>query len=278
MFEGRSLLIVTKHKKEGVLAPLFERAWGVSVFTVPDIDTDQLGTFSGEVEREDDPLTTLRKKCDWGVRVSGCDLVVASEGSFGPHPALFFVPAGDEMIMLQDRHNGLEIVARDLSTETNFDGCKIDSEPALLAFAEKVGFPEHAVILRPDKNRPDNIIKGIQQNEELLLHYRRLRNEHASVYVETDMRALYNPTRMKNIARVGQKLIEKVGVCCPQCNTPGFSVVEVTPGLPCLLCGQPTRSTLYQTLRCQRCTTEKIEHFPRGKKNEDPQFCDHCNP
>ena len=54
MFEGRKLLIATKHKKEIVIAPILEKELGVTCFVAPDLDTDELGTFTGEVERRDD--------------------------------------------------------------------------------------------------------------------------------------------------------------------------------------------------------------------------------
>lgn len=44
-FSGRRLLIVTKHQKEEVIAPLLEKALGVSCFVSKDFDTDSLGTF-----------------------------------------------------------------------------------------------------------------------------------------------------------------------------------------------------------------------------------------
>ena len=40
-FSGRKLIIATKHKKESVIAPIFETYIGVSV-EVADVDTDTL--------------------------------------------------------------------------------------------------------------------------------------------------------------------------------------------------------------------------------------------
>jgi hypothetical protein len=45
-------------------------------------DTDLLGTFSGELQRKDDALTTLRNKCIGASIANNCDLIFASEGSF----------------------------------------------------------------------------------------------------------------------------------------------------------------------------------------------------
>ena len=63
MFKGRNLIIATKHGKEKVIAPIVEKELGVKCFVTKDLDTDILGTFTGEVERKDDPLTAARKKC-----------------------------------------------------------------------------------------------------------------------------------------------------------------------------------------------------------------------
>ena len=58
MFEGRRLVIATKHGKEAVLAHILERELGVLCFTMPQFDSDIFGTFSGEVERLEDIVFT----------------------------------------------------------------------------------------------------------------------------------------------------------------------------------------------------------------------------
>ena len=102
MFEGRRLVIATKHGKEALIAPIFERELGVHCFTLPTFDSDLFGTFSGEVERLDDALLTARLKCEKAMEIAQCDLAIASEGSFGSHPSFYFLPADDEVILLVD--------------------------------------------------------------------------------------------------------------------------------------------------------------------------------
>lgn len=58
---GRKLLIATNQAKEKVIAPVLEKEIGVSCFIASDFNTDEFGTFSGEVERKDDPVSTARK-------------------------------------------------------------------------------------------------------------------------------------------------------------------------------------------------------------------------
>jgi len=143
MFIGRKLLIATKHEKEKVIAPIIEKELGVKCFVSSNFDTDELGTFTGEVERKDDPITTARNKCMLAMELANCDMAIASEGSFGPHPSIFFVPADDEFLLFIDKKNELEIIVRELSTETNFNAAEIKSEKALKEYANAAYFPSH---------------------------------------------------------------------------------------------------------------------------------------
>ena len=63
-------------------------------------DIDVLGTFTGEVERKGDPITTTRNKCITAMDAFGCDLGVATEGSFDGHPFMFFISADDKIVFL----------------------------------------------------------------------------------------------------------------------------------------------------------------------------------
>ena len=138
-FEGRQLVIASMHQKEQVLKPLLEAGLKVTVSVAIGLNTDLLGTFSGEVARIADPLTTARKKCELAMQLIGCDLAIASEGSFGPHPSAFFLPANEEWLLLIDRKHQLEIHARHLSTATNFAGQEFSSLEELEAFASTNG-------------------------------------------------------------------------------------------------------------------------------------------
>ena len=278
MFSGRKLVIATKHQKEKVIAPLFEKAFGVKCFTPENFDTDLLGTFTGEIERKDDPITTLRNKCLQAMELSNCDLGIASEGSFGSHPTIFFVPADDEFLIFIDKKNKLEIIERELSTDTNFNGDEIKSEKQLTDFANSVNFPSHALILRKAKDDNSEIIKGITDWEVLKKTFQFLIEKNGSAFAETDMRALYNPTRMNVIESAAKKLVAKIKARCPECGTPGFGITEKKQGLPCKLCGSPTKSTLSYIYQCKKCAFLKEEKFPTQKFAEDPMYCDNCNP
>lgn len=277
-FEDRKLVIATMHHKERVIAPILEKKLRVNCFVAEKLDTDAFGTFSGDVHRNLSPVDTLRAKCNAAMNLTKCDLAVASEGSFGNHPMMFFANANEELVMLLDRKNGFELVERELSTATNMNSAFIKTIDELLDFAVKCEFPSHALIV---KNREANfsyIKKGIQSEDELIESFQECKLKYATVFVETDMRAMYNPTRMKVIAKATEKLMDKLQKTCPICSFPGYSIQEVKGGLPCSLCHKPTKSTKIAVFRCQKCAFEEKEEFPHGKSEEDPMFCDFCNP
>jgi hypothetical protein len=278
MFEGRSLFIATNHHKEAVIQPILERELNVNCFSIPLFNTDQFGTFSGEIERSQSPVDTLKAKCQLGFDVTACDLVIATEGSFGAHPDLPFCAAQDELILLMDFKNNVSFSARILTTETNFQGKKIRSEEELIAFGESINFPNQAIILRNEEQSMLYMKKGINDWDELLTAFRVCMRRHDNVFVETDMRAMHNPLRMKHIEQLTLKLMAQLKVLCPSCEMPGYGVTSILPGLPCWICETPTSSVLKHVLTCTACQHQEEVYFPNGRQTEEPTFCPACNP
>lgn len=278
LYKGRKTVIATKHHKEKVIAPLLETELGMNCFVPENFDTDILGTFSGEIERTEDPVTTLRKKCVMALDLCGCDLAVGNEGSFGSHPSIPFACADDEFVMLIDKKNGIEIIERELSLDTNFNGSEITAGDELLEFAAKVNFPSHGIILKKSKNDFSTVLKDMNTLEELIKNYNQIKGPNGNAYAETDMRAMRNPTRMGVIEKAALKLVARIKSACPDCGTPGFGVADAKKGLPCELCNFPTRSVISHIYRCQKCHFYKEQLYPFGKMKENPQYCDFCNP
>lgn len=150
IFSGRTCAIATKHAKERVIAPIFEKIFGLKC-VVPPVDTDTLGTFSGEIARTADPVTTLEKKASL-VLESGYDIALATEGSFGPHPYAFFLPAHEELMIFWDKLNNIKIIERTVSLNPCFHGDFVSTHDELRSFLQKIDFPKHAVILRKNEN------------------------------------------------------------------------------------------------------------------------------
>jgi hypothetical protein len=278
MFNGRRIIIATKHQKENVIAPILEACLGVHCQTDHNFDSDVFGTFTGEIERVHDPISTARLKCLTAMESNGCDLGIASEGSFGPHPFIFSSHSDEEFLIFIDKLNGLEIIVSELSTTTNFSAKEIKTVAELDEFAKEAGFPTHSLILRRSRHSNKETYKAISDYSFLYTAYNKIICKYGSAYIETDMRAMYNPTRMGVIKETTYKLIEKIKSTCPQCGMPGFGIVDARKGLQCRLCGSPTTSILSHIYECQHCrhTVEKM--YPYSKKNEDPRFCNYCNP
>lgn len=278
MFANRRLLIATMHKKEQVIAPILEKELGVSCFTINNFDTDTLGTFSGEIERKNDPVSTVIEKCKTAMTLANCELGVASEGSFGNHPTVFFATADDEFLVFIDLKNNLEIIARTLSLDTNFASETISNLPDLKAFAEKAQFPSHGIILKDNAHKPKVIYKNIDNWSDLEMAFYTLTQHQTDIIAETDMRAMRNPTRMKIIEQATAILVKKIKSTCPNCKEPGFEAIEILRGLPCENCNAPTRSPKTERFKCKKCTFEALFEISNDKKYEDPMYCDFCNP
>lgn len=278
MFKDRRLLIATMHQKEQVIAPLMEQKIGVKCMVPKNFNTDVYGTFSGEVPRKIPAIDSARIKCLHAMKIEGCDLGIASEGSFGPHPNLYFVYANEEILLWIDKKNNLEITHVEWSLETNFNGKYIANEEELMVFAKQVKFPTHGIILKKSKDSNKDVFKGIVELESLLRIFNQIKNTSNKVYAETDMRAMYNPTRMKVIEAATTGLIAKIKSCCPSCKRPGFDVSEVVRGLKCSQCSLPTKSILKLIFQCKGCHYQEERINPNNKTSEDPTYCDFCNP
>ena len=281
-FTGRVAVIATMHRKETVITPLVEAALGVTTLVPAEFDTNCFGTFTREIKRPADQLTTARLKAEAALDLTGETLAISSEGSFGPHPQMPFIASNLELVLLRDRQQQLEIVGEHLSTKTNYQSQTVHTLEDALSFAESVGFPDHGLVVMPSasRNSPDSVFKGITTEARLVEAFTLTleQSPNRKVHIETDMRALYNPTRMEAIAQATEDLIRVTEQRCPQCDRPGFRIVKHEPGLPCGLCGTPTLLTLSVLYRCQSCQFEQRQHFPDSLQFADPGQCPYCNP
>lgn len=276
------MILTTKHSKSVAIAPPFWSQLGAGVLEYA-VDTDLLGTFSGEVEREGSALDTARRKCELAFEKLGSkvDYALASEGTFGPHPYLPFLPCDHEILYFIDRQRGFNLHLSHLSEKTNYRMQLVESREALDKFAALVDFPSHALILRPS-NRECRmpVFKGIYTTEALEEAFFESRKISAdgTVWVETDMRAHMNPTRMSVIEELAGKLADRLATHCPRCDLPGWGRVRVKDGLECRDCGSRTRMIESEIAGCVQCGHEEI-HYPTDRiEKAEPAHCDFCNP
>jgi hypothetical protein len=277
---NRPVCLTTRHGKERALARPFRVGLGLTL-VVSDCDTDQLGTFSGERERPADALATCRRKALLGLEQSGLALGLASEGSFGPHPAVPWLAVGREVLLLLDHEHGLEVVEERLELRTNYSqqcfGAGDDPGPWL----RRIGFPSHGVIARPASWTPgDPLFKGLTTAAALQSALQRSQRADPGgrVLLETDMRAHLNPTRMASLRRLGLALVRRLRCPCPDCGAPGWGLVDTAAGLPCRWCGEPTALTHQEIWGCPHCGSRRSQPRRDGLLVADPGHCQHCNP
>lgn len=270
--------LLTQHGKEGVIAPVLDAALGCRVERVTGYDTDILGTFTRDIPRAGMQLEAARKKARIGMELSGLPLGLASEGSFGPDPMAGMFPWNVEFLIFLDDERGLEVVGV-AQGKANFSHLLTDDWAAVEAYARQAGFPAHYLVTRPESEDDPRMRKGIAAWAELeaAFAWARAAAANGRVFVETDLRAHANPTRMDNIRLAAEDLVKKLRSLCPDCGTPGFWIVERVAGLPCADCGAPTRETRAEILGCLKCAHRETRERA-DRQYADPGRCDYCNP
>jgi len=277
-YRDQTIYFGTKHKKEEALQPLLQEI-GIHCL-VSNIDTDQFGTFSGEIKRVDSIRKTLTQKINEVFKLnSHIQLALASEGSFGPHPLIPFMYGNHETLLFVDKDKAIEIYVEDFSFHTNLKEIEINKgdEGLIEPFFTEIKFPDHAIML---KTSTDIFFKytGIQDKKFVLNFINHNLTNNNKVIMATDMRAMFNPTRMNNIHQVGKKLVNSLQSYCPGCQMPGYSICEYVPGLECSLCGADTNVIKEEIWNCKKCQfTEKKERKDQ-LKYASPSECNYCNP
>lgn len=276
-YAGRRVALLTQHGKERAIAPVIEPALGCRVERVAGYDTDLLGTFTRDIPRAGAQLEAARKKARLGMELAGLPLGLASEGSFGPDPMVGMFPWNVEIIVWIDEALGIEVAGM-AAGKTNFAHRLAADWEEAETFARAAGFPSHHLVVRPEHENEARIRKGIADWAGLkeAFHWARSEAENGRAFLETDMRAHINPTRMEMIAQAARDLAHKLRSRCPVCGAPGFQLAERVPGLPCGDCGAPTRQTRAEIHRCAKCA-HQVE-VERPEAAAPPERCDYCNP
>jgi len=258
LYRGDRAVLATMHAKEKVIAPIAERFLGLRLEVTNGVDTGTFGTFSRDIERTGSQLDAARAKIVAAFE-STPDLQIglASEGSFGPHPYIPLCPLEREIVVLVDRRASLELVGHHATPDTNFAHIIVTNTADALVFAERVGFPDHGVIVMASRDgQPAHdpaLIKEAATCDELAATLHQVIATASAAFVETDMRAYRNPRRMRAIKRATIDLARRARSPYPGCGRPGYAVTERLPGLPCSWCGEPTLRVRENVRSCVGC-------------------------
>jgi len=279
-FRDSTIVFATNHGKARAASELFTRVLNTTIKELI-IDSDRLGTFSGEVERAGSMLDALRGKIKLAREVTQERFVLVSEGSFGQAGGLAFVAQGTEMLMLHDSVTGVEVVEQYISWDTNYATATLKTVDDLRCFLPRIDFGLHALVLYPEGISPiTQVRKGITtlQEAEEAFATSIAASPVNSVLAISDMRAHVKPTRMKAIQACCELLVQRLATACPKCASGGFGLVATEPGLPCAACGAPTERAKAERHACVVCGANIKKPRSDGRTTADAGECQWCNP
>ena len=277
-YAGARIALTSKHQKFGIIQPVFDELIGCELFEV-ELDTDQLGTFTGEIERQAPPRDTAILKARLGMKASNTPIGIASEGSIGADPVIPFIHSDIEhMVLVDDEH---DIVVSEMYRSLEIKAAAITTAPGndIDDFLRKVDFPNHGLIVRPNGKQFANASKGITDLKHLTdsINSSSEQSHDGLVVIESDFRAHFSPSRQKNIAHLAKLLAIRINQCCPQCKCPGWGRVGYEKGLECSDCGLFNPEVIRQeVLGCVKCEYKALGEVL--EQTLSPARCDFCNP
>ena len=280
-FSGRRAVLATMHGKGQAIAPVFLATLNMIVAPAKGIDTDALGTFTGEIPRHGTMVEAAVAKARLGMERARLPFGMASEGSFGPHPLFPIIPAGLELLVFVDDERGTTIHESLVIDDTNFAHLVTAPKEPVAKFLDQVGFPSHALIVRPNVGEScGELVKGIVDLHTLdvAIAAAAALSDDGRARVDTDMRAHVNPTRMKSLTALATRLSERLSSCCPSCAAPGWGRVKVIRGLPCEMCDTATEWVMAEVFGCAACALHEERPRSDGLTQTGAANCPACNP
>ena len=273
---GAGAVLATQHEKGQVIAPEFKSLLGMEIAEFQ-VDTDSLGTFTGEIERIGTAKDAVLTKARLGITESGCPRSLASEGSIGADPIIPFINSDIELIAFIDDELNFQLVESVRSTEIIAATIKAQPSSDLSDFIRRADFPNHKLIVRSDDKPVSFSVKGVDSKQMLEESLQRAFRDFPEVIIESDLRAHCSPSRMQNIGLAAKKLALRLQRLCPECDAPGWGVVRVIRGLPCSQCGEISEEKVRaEVFGCVKCIF--IEEGRPLADSIDPGTCNLCNP
>ena len=222
---GFKASLLTQHGKESVIGPELLSTNSLEIIHVTGYDTDKLGSFTRDIPRYGSQLDAARKKARMGMELSNLPIGIASEGAFSNDPYTGLLPWNYELVILIDDIRKIEITGF-YGGEAQSASKQVSDWDELNEFLSDAQFPSHQLVIRPDDEYHTQCRKGICDLISLKDAYdwAFALSKKGKVFVENDLRAHTNPTRMNNILKATQDLAKKMISLCPECDSPGFSI------------------------------------------------------
>lgn len=254
-YANQRIALATIHEKDRALGPAFRRVLGAEIVVAPAINTDALGTFSGEIPRPAPLVETCLQKAEMAFESSDADCAIASEGSYGPIDRVPLAPGGFEIMAFIDRRRGVRLVETLATHRTNWRLYRFRAnDPTVPAALKEIGFPHFGafVMRNSDFNDAHKDLRTVEQ-AVAAVNREAARSADGHALLISDMRAHRNPLRMKVLRALGWKLATRLRCLCPKCQAPGFGPVGSRRGLPCEACGDATHWIDFELDGCAAC-------------------------
>jgi len=278
-YANQRIGLATMHEKERALAAPFRRVLGAEI-VVPPLDTDTLGTFSGEVPRPDALVETALLKAELVFKSLDVDCALASEGSYGPIGRVPLNPGGVEILAFIDRRRGVRLIETLSTHRTTWRLQRFEADdPERLLALKGMGFPEFGVFVGCNSDM-DHPVKGLRTVDEVIAAMDReaRRSDDGLAVLYSDMRAHRNPLRMKVLRALSWKLAKRLATLCPACEAPGYGHIDSRRGLPCEGCGQPTHWIDFEIDGCVACGHAAARPRKDGRRTASKLSCKACRP
>ncbi|KPQ27291.1 MAG: hypothetical protein HLUCCX14_15410 [Marinobacter excellens HL-55] len=271
IWNGRAAILLTQHQKLPAVSPALA-SLGIHVTGSQVIDTDTLGTFTRDIDRVASQRETALKKATIAAnQKTGC-LGLGSEGAFGGG----FFCINLEIVCLFDPKHQL-VLYGEYSAPFGLEQSLIGSKQELLEILDRCPVGQ-GLVMRPERNDHPEMHKGLSDREHIIETYERMKRQSASgqIFVEYDLRAHQSVNRMANIRKAAENLGEKMQSFCPGCQSAGFWMTAIEPGLRCRDCDAPTDRPKAAVWSCPACNYQEAR--PVKSETTGPEFCPYCNP
>lgn len=277
-YRNQRIALATIHDKDRALAPAFRRVLGADVLVAPAVDTDSLGTFSGEIPRPAPLVETCLQKAEMAFASLDVDCALASEGSYGPIDRVPLAPAGFEIMAFIDRRRGVRLVETLATHRTNWRLYRFRAnDPTVPAALREIGFPRFGafVMRNADFNDAHKNLSTVEQ-AAAAVNREAARSADGYALLISDMRAHRNPLRMQVLRALGWKLAKRLECLCPKCRAPGFGPIDSRRGLPCEACGEPTHWIDFEVDGCAACGHASARPRKDGRRTAPKLSCKAC--
>lgn len=274
IYRDQVIAVGTRHGKQHQFARAFRQELQAALVTPPDLDTDQFGTFTGEVRRRGTAIAAASAKARLAMQVTGLPFGLASEASYGPLAGGW--PGHEEILLFCDDRLGIEVLEGCRSVFVPGGSHRV-AGPDDLPDPVLAGLPDQALTVRTSSFQPDGWVKGITDVVKLAsaITEAAARSPDGLALVEPDLRAHHNPSRRRVLEQLSVKMVRRLATHCPACQSPGFGRVDTETGLPCKACGTATPLMRNEIQGCVTCSHLVSAPIVGGA---DPGSCPMCNP